>query len=137
MTPPPAHTESNAWLLLKHAAQLGLVASVAYFVLRGGDMPALTLSVAAAAIIGLVIVAMLDRQRFQVSGYEHPAYRVLDVVGPGMWTSAPVASPVAASAAWHAPQSHVPMVAGVASITGLAPLVADMSLALREPVDVT
>lgn len=140
MTPPPRHVESNAWLLVKHTAQLGLVAAVASFVLAGGRHPVLTLVGATVALVVLGTVALLDRQRFEASGIERPAGHpvVVDVVGPGAWAAATtVAAPIAGAFSWQGPAVHAPMVAGVASPTGLAPLVADMSRALQRPVDVT
>lgn len=137
MTPPSRHTESNAWLLVKHAAHLGLVAAVASFVIAGGDQPFFTIGAATTALVVLVIVAAQDRQRFAESGTELPDHAVVDVVGQSMWVAMPMATPVAASTTWHMPRPNTPMVADVVSVTGLAPLVADMSVALREPVDVT
>lgn len=122
---------------MKHAAQLGLVAAVASFVIAGGDQPYFTIGAAATALVVLVIVAAQDRQRFAESGTELSDHDVVDVVGQGMWVAMPTATPVAASASWHMPRPNTPMVAGVSSVAGLAPLVADMSVALREPVDVT
>lgn len=140
MTSPLRHAESNAWLFAKHAAQLGLVASVAWFVVQGADRPAVTLAASCTSIVALVIVAMLDRQRFERVGIERAEPVVVDVVGPVPWAYAPAMAmnvPVAPAASWYAPQQQLPMVADVASTTGLAPLVHDMSVVLGAPVDVT
>lgn len=81
-TRPAAPTsEPLAWLLAKHAAQLGVVAAVITFVLQGSGQPYLSLAYALSSIAFLVVVALVDRARFGL-GDAATAPIVVEVVAP-------------------------------------------------------
>ncbi|MCW2949564.1 MAG: hypothetical protein JWN41_577 [Thermoleophilia bacterium] len=83
-SPPNARirVEPTSWTWLKHVVQLALAGAVLFFVMRGGDMPVATLAWIGAAFIGIVGIALADRQRFfeRTQLEYHPVLEVANLI---------------------------------------------------------
>jgi hypothetical protein len=107
------YRDPAAWLWLKHAVQLALVAAVLMFVVRGGNDPALGLSYVATALLLMGCIAVADRMRF---ADRDPAMVILEMVA---------AEPRPRAASQARP------------LAPLVPLVEQMQVAMPPRVDVT
>jgi hypothetical protein len=106
------HAEPVAWVLLKHAVQAALAASVVLFVVHGGTVPGMALAYVATGLLLMGTVVVADRMRFLERDLH--AFELVDVVGPE----------VAASSIAHDVQVVSPPVAP------LVPLVEQMQVVM-------
>lgn len=80
--PQPELVESQRMFFTKHLAQLGVVASVLWFLLRGADDPFTALAYAGLALTFLAVVSHIDRRRFEDADPNRSVAGVVDVVEP-------------------------------------------------------
>lgn len=109
---PLPYADPVSWMLLKHAIQLALVASVVVFALEGGRAPLMALGYVGTALLLMGTLVVADRQRY---ADRDPSLAIVEFL-------APEPAPTLARETRPAP---------------LAPLVEQMQVVLPEPVSVT
>lgn len=72
--------EPFAWRLLRNLLQATFALAVVAFVVRGGTAPAVSLALVASGLAGMVMIALVDRRRFDATA--RIPVTIVEVVAP-------------------------------------------------------
>ncbi|MBC7462393.1 MAG: hypothetical protein H7287_13625 [Thermoleophilia bacterium] len=79
-TRPSMQPESRVWMCVKHAIQLAMAGAAVLLVLEGGAAPLMAFAWAGAAFVAMGCMVLVDRQRFEESGFD-TSFDVVEVIG--------------------------------------------------------